>query len=99
MVVSSDFHPAQAREEAFSLIGAGDAVRIADSVVDPVRIELCVQIIPVRGFIGVNGRHVVNAGRNHFTALGFALGNHGEAFAAAFTPDNNNLALAVLVDR
>lgn len=68
-------------------------------MIDTVRIELRVQIIPVRGFIGVDSGHVVNTRGNNLTTYGFALGDNGKAFAAAFAPDNNNLALAGLIDR
>lgn len=54
MVVLPVLGPAQPREVALGLIGAGPLVREREAVVDPVRLQAGVQGVPVRRLVGVD---------------------------------------------
>lgn len=98
VVVRSDFHAAKATEKALRLIGASDAVRIGDRVIDTVRVELGVKIIPVRSLVRVDSRHMVDVCGHQLAALRFRARHDGERLTATLAANDNDLALAGLVD-
>lgn len=55
VVVGAEFGPAEAAEKALGLIGAAFAVAVDLGMVDPLGQEAGVQLVPMRGFVGVDG--------------------------------------------
>lgn len=98
VVVLPSHHAPKARKEALNLIGVGAgevAVRLA--VVDAVRGERAMQGIPVRGFIGIEGRVGIGDALGDFHALGFRPTYQSEGPTAALTQGDDYAALAGLV--
>src|ERR1019366_4026881 len=68
-------------------------------MVDALRQILGVQAIPMRSFVGVDRGGGVNAGLNSRERSRFALEHERKRAAGALAHDDDNAALAVLVDR
>ena len=66
-------------------------------MIDPLRGVLRVQRIPVRSFIGVNGRIRGNNAHNECEPVRLGLGDGGNGATAALAVDDDDAALAALV--
>ena len=96
--MDADLGATDAAEEGLRLIGAsaiGGA--IFNLMIDALYWEVGSELIPMRGFVCVDGR----AGCNRFARKGnasrFGLGNGRDCAAMALAGDDDNLALASLV--
>ncbi len=76
---------------------AGFAVRMGLFVVDALREKAIVQRIPMRGFVGVNGRTGQNDIREKRNRRRVGLENEGKRFAALLPRDDDYFPLAALV--
>ena len=97
VVVLAELGPAQAREVALGLIGAGAIVRERDAVVDPLGGEAGMQGIPAGRLISVDGRAVGDAAGNHGHALILGLDHERQRAALALAHDDHDAALAGLM--
>lgn len=69
-MVDPDFSPTQAREEAFSLVGAGLAIRVGLLVVDALGQVARVKVIPMGRFVRVDRGADVDALRDFRNTIG-----------------------------
>lgn len=84
----------QAGEEALGLVGRCAVVRVGEAVVDAPGVELGVQIIPVRGLIGVDRAALGDALADDIDRLLLTLDHEGQRPAVALTHDGDDPALA-----
>ena len=68
-------------------------------MIDALRQELGVQAVPMGGFVGVNRGASVDPAFQRRQGFGFALEHEGKRAAIALAHDDDDAALAVLVDR
>lgn len=61
VMMLAEFGPAQAGEEAFSLIGAGIFRAVGQRVVDHLDRELGAELFPTLGFVGMDGAALLDA--------------------------------------
>ena len=94
VVVRADFHPAQAREVAFSLIGADPFVVIPNAVIDPVRVPPGMKRVPSGAFVGMDRRQRANVIAHQRHCIAFTGNHERQRPTLAFAHDNDALALA-----
>ena len=88
-------HAAEAGEIAFNPIGVlAVLVGIGFRMVDAARLELQVQHIPMRGFIGEHGCVGSNQIADNLDAFGFAMADECQSAARALTQGYHNAAKA-----
>lgn len=97
MVVRANFHPAQAREIAFGLIGAHAFILERNRVIDPARIPSGVKQIPPAAFVGMDGCERANMIAHIGDGIAFIAHDEGKRLALALAHDDNTLALAGVV--
>ena len=98
MMMNADLGAAHAGEEGLGLIGAS-AVRRAvfNLMIDALYGEVGCELIPMRGFVGVDGRTCCNGLTCEGNAGRLGLGNGRNSAALALASDDHNLALTSLV--
>ncbi len=96
--MNADLCAAKAAEEAFGLIGIGAVCGLVfHLMVDALYWEVGRELVPMRSFIGVDGRTCGNDLLGEGDASGFRLLNSRKRAAITFASYNDDLALAGLI--
>src|SRR5579885_3762624 len=97
MVMMADFRAAHPAEKFLRPIRASAILRIGFFMVDALHFKAGVQLVPVRGVVGIDQRTLGDVSLNERKGLTFGLEHSRDRIAVPLAHDNHGLALAVLV--